>query len=473
MRKDLLAGLLVAPMILLTTLTLFSQTTVTVTDCNLNGWVKDQRGTTKIKFLNGPSVPPLGKGSFQIYAPDARSNVGRIRNGQYSGVLVSAITELSFSTFIETRASTVNPYSDAPFVVLQVDANGDNIAEFHLVFDPSSQTQPFVQHNFPDQGTTQLGVWQNWDMYHGGWFDGADDPQHGFPLFSLAAFVAQHPTARILNDATQGGAAIRVSGGGPVSSGNFLGEVDNFRIGINGVTTIYDFEFTTANAGPDKNVVYGYGSNCTTLSGSAAGGVAPYTYSWSPAGDAGNNSSTTVCPTDTTMYTLTVTDKNGCIRTDDVVVNVNDVRCGSKMDKVQVCHKGQEICVARESVAAHLNHGDVLGHCPQSAATTSRTFSSEELAAKENLLKVYSYPNPFVNSTTIQYVLPTDGKVIIKIYDISGKEVAALVNSDRKAGLYKHNFTRGNLLPGTYYARITLLSGKSISQTQKLLVLSR
>jgi hypothetical protein len=473
MRKDVLARLMVATILLLTTLTLFSQTTVTVTDCNLNGWIKDQRGTTKIKFINGPSVPPLGKGSFQIYAPDARSNVGRIRNGQYSGVLVSAVTELSFSTFIESRASTVNPYSDAPFVVLQVDANGDNIAEFHLVFDPSSQTQPFVQNHFPDQGETQPGVWQHWDMYHGGWFDGADDPQHGFPLFSLASFAAQHPTARILNDATQGGAAIRVSGGGPVSSGNFLGEIDNFRIGINGVTTIYDFEFTTANAGPDKNVVYGYGTNCTTLSGSAAGGVAPYTYSWSPAGDAGNSSSTTVCPTDTTMYTLTVTDKNGCVRTDDVVVNVNDVRCGSKMDKVELCHKEQEICVARESVAAHLNHGDVLGHCPQIPTTTSRTSAGLELSGGENQLKLSTYPNPFVSSTTIQYVLPSDGKVIIKMYDISGKEVAALVNSNRKAGLYKVNLSRGNIPSGTYYARITLLSGNYMSQTQKLLILSR
>jgi hypothetical protein len=64
--------------------------------------------------------------------------------------------------------------------------------------------------------------------------------------------------------------------------------LDNFRIGINGVTTIYDFEFTTADAGADKAVTYGYGSNCITLNGAAVGGVGPYTYAWSPGGDSPN-----------------------------------------------------------------------------------------------------------------------------------------------------------------------------------------
>jgi hypothetical protein len=459
---------------LLCTKLLFSQTIVTVTDCNLNGWIKDQRGTTKIKFINGPSTPPLGKGSFQIAAPDARSNVGRIRNGQYSRLLLSAITELSFSTFIEQRGSMENPYTDAPFIVLQVDSDGDNIAEWHLVFDPGSQSQPYVQTNFPDQGKTQLGVWQTWDMYHGGWFDGADDPQHGFPLFSLATFIAQHPSAIILNDATQGGAGIRVSGGGPVSSGNFIGDVDNFRIGVNGVTTIYDFEFTTANAGEDKNVIYGYGSNCVTLNGAAAGGAAPYSYSWSPYVDGSNNASMKVCPVATTTYTLTVTDKNGCSRTDDVTVNVKDVRCGSKLDKVQVNHNGEAICVAKEAVPAHLNHGDMLGSHELSPAITATKTAAQNEISSQSQLKIYNYPNPFVNSTQIKYALSSDGTAMIKLYDISGKEVAILVNEYKKAGEYTLDFVRGDLSRGVYYTRISLLTPSHyFSQTHRLLILSK
>jgi len=415
----------------------------------------------------------LGKGSFQMYAPDARSNVARIRNGQYSGILVSAITELSFSTFIEQRNSAENPYSDAPFVVLQVDSDGDNIAEWHLVFDPGSQTQPYVQNNFPNQGKTQVGIWQNWDMYHGGWFDGAEDPQNGFPLFSMATFVAKHPTARILNDATQGGAAIRVSGGGPVSSGNFIGDVDNFRIGVNGVTTIYDFESTIANAGGDKSVVYGYGSNCTTLKGAATGGVAPYSYSWS-GGATSNNSSTTVCPNTTTTYTLTITDKNGCTRSDDVTVNVNDVRCGSKMDKVQVNHNGEVICVAKEAVPAHLNHGDVLGSYKTSPAITGTKAPVQNETEGQNKLMLVGYPNPFISSTQLEYVLPSDGKAIIKLYDISGNEAVTLLNANKKAGHYKLGFARGNLSSGVYYSRITLTTSTTyFSHTSRILILSR
>jgi len=458
---------------LLCTKFLFSQTIVTVTDCNLNGWIKDQRGTTKIKFLNGPSTPPLGKGSFQIAAPDARSNVGRIRNGQYSRLLLSTITELSFSTFIEQRSLMENPYSDAPFIVLQVDSDGDNIAEWHLVFDPGSQSQPFVQNNFPDQGKTKVGVWQNWDMYHGGWFDGGDDPQNGFPLFSLATFISQHPNAIILNDATQGGAGIRVSGGGPVSSGNFIGDVDNFKIGVNGVTTIYDFEFTTANAGADKTVIYGYGSNCVTLDGSASGGMAPYSYSWSPYSDASNNASLKVCPATTTTYTLTVTDKNGCSRTDDVTVNVNDVRCGNKMDKVQVTHNGEVICVAKEAAPAHLNHGDIIGSAELSPVVTATNKATQNEISAHSQLKISNYPNPFVNSTQIKYGLSADGTAMIKLYDISGKEVATLLNEYKKAGEYTLDFVRGDLSRGVYYSRITLLtSGRYFSQTHRLLILS-
>jgi hypothetical protein len=91
--------------------------------------------------------------------------------------------------------------------------------------------------------------------------------------------------------------------------------------------------------------------------------VAPYTFSWSPGTTTPGNATTEVCPTVTTTYTLTVTDSQGCSGIDDVTVYVNDVRCGNKLDKVKVCHKGKEICIAAEAVDAHLKHGDALGSC--------------------------------------------------------------------------------------------------------------
>ena len=61
-----------------------------------------------------------------------------------------------------------------------------------------------------------------------------------------------------------------------------------------------------------------------TLTGGANGGQPPYTYQWSPATGLSNpniaNPVLTV-PNSSTVYTLTITDDNGCTDTDNVTVN--------------------------------------------------------------------------------------------------------------------------------------------------------
>jgi hypothetical protein len=339
---------------------------ITVTDCNLNGWVKQPIGNSSLGFVNGPDTPAFGTGSLKFYVPAGGifwpGDFVRFRNGEYSGTKIATLTELSYDTYIEAR----DTITDAHFIVVLSDINGDGAAEHNLVFDPRYQNSNFIKGTMPNQGFSRVHEWQRWDALNGGWFYGGEtttDPDHEGPFFTLAEYLSQYPDAVIRNDAAKGGPAIRLTAGGVVFKPNFFGSIDNFMIGVNGITTAYDFEFTIANAGADSNVVYGYGSNCTTLTGVAAGGVAPYTFSWSPGGTTLNNGSTEVCPTVTTTYTLTVTDSQGCSRTDNVTVYVNDVRCGNKMDKVKVCHKGKEICIAAEAVDAHLKHGDTLGTC--------------------------------------------------------------------------------------------------------------
>jgi hypothetical protein len=59
-------------------------------------------------------------------------------------------------------------------------------------------------------------------------------------MYSFSAFISKHPNARIVNDKFGGG--VRIQAGGIPMADNFIGNADAFIIGINGKTTVYDFE---------------------------------------------------------------------------------------------------------------------------------------------------------------------------------------------------------------------------------------
>ena len=65
-----------------------------------------------------------------------------------------------------------------------------------------------------------------------------------------------------------------------------------------------------------------------------------------------------------------------------------------------------------------------------------------------------NYPNPFNPSTTINYQLPKNGLVTIKVFDILGNEVKTLVNEYKAAGNYSINFDAAKLSGGVYFYRI-------------------
>jgi hypothetical protein len=66
--------------------------------------------------------------------------------------------------------------------------------------------------------------------------------------------------------------------------------------------------------------------------------------------------------------------------------------------------------------------------------------SSDGFNVFQNLPKSYSlnqnYPNPFRGKTTIQYQLPQDSQVSLKIYNIVGQLVKTLTDKDQDAGNY-------------------------------------
>ncbi|MBU0473887.1 MAG: T9SS type A sorting domain-containing protein [Bacteroidetes bacterium] len=62
-----------------------------------------------------------------------------------------------------------------------------------------------------------------------------------------------------------------------------------------------------------------------------------------------------------------------------------------------------------------------------------------------------NYPNPFNPSTIISYYLPSKSKIVIKIYDIFGSEVATLEDEIKSAGNHSIKFNAENLSSGIYF----------------------
>jgi hypothetical protein len=80
-----------------------------------------------------------------------------------------------------------------------------------------------------------------------------------------------------------------------------------------------------------------------------------------------------------------------------------------------------------------------------------------------------NYPNPFNPSTKIQYNLPENSFVSLKVYNIIGKEVASLVNNVITAGTHEVLFDASGLNSGVYF--YTLKTGNNFVQTKKMILM--
>lgn len=79
-----------------------------------------------------------------------------------------------------------------------------------------------------------------------------------------------------------------------------------------------------------------------------------------------------------------------------------------------------------------------------------------------------NYPNPFNPTTQIKYNIPKNELVVLKIYDILGKEVALLVNEEKPAGTYSVTFDALKLPSGVYLYSVN--AGR-FKQVKKMMLL--
>lgn len=79
-----------------------------------------------------------------------------------------------------------------------------------------------------------------------------------------------------------------------------------------------------------------------------------------------------------------------------------------------------------------------------------------------------NYPNPFNPSTTISFIIPHSSLVIVKVYDVLGREVRTLVNEEMKPGSYEVTWDATGFASGVYFYR---LQAGSFTETRKLMLL--
>lgn len=78
--------------------------------------------------------------------------------------------------------------------------------------------------------------------------------------------------------------------------------------------------------------------------------------------------------------------------------------------------------------------------------------NSTELA--QNFKLEQNFPNPFNPTTKISFSLPQNESVKLKVFDISGKEVATLVNANMPQGQHSVEFNAAGLSSGVYFYKI-------------------
>ncbi len=86
----------------------------------------------------------------------------------------------------------------------------------------------------------------------------------------------------------------------------------------------------------------------------------------------------------------------------------------------------------------------------------------EEFSLSQN------YPNPFNPATSIKFDIPEKNYVRLVVYDISGKEIEALIDEELSAGKYDVNWNAANYSSGVYFYRI---EAGSFTDVKKMLLI--
>jgi hypothetical protein len=111
------------------------------------------------------------------------------------------------------------------------------------------------------------------------------------------------------------------------------------------------------------------------------------------------------------------------------------------------------ICNRTNIWYANLGH-IYLYHLLQDGSTSGISTAVNEGTSPGRYQLYQNYPNPFNPVTTINYEIDVSGKVILKIFDVLGREIKTLVEENKQPGNYSVSFNGQNLPSGIYFYQL-------------------
>jgi hypothetical protein len=236
-----------------------------------------------------------------------------------------------------------------------------------------------------------------------------------------------------------------------------------------------------ADAGANQSVC---NNQAIVLGGSpaASGGTGLISYSWSP--PMGLSSTTVPNPTlnatNAAAYTLTVIDQNNCTSTDVVQVSVGSAAVAG----FTYSGNGLQVAFSNTSAAATTYLWDFGNGLTSTFPNPSHTYATPgiytvcliangsggcadtlcqvvdlSVAIDPSLLtRAELYPNPFSGSANLAFTLQHAAEVKVEAYDMSGKRIAHLLESELPAGDHTLPIRTGErgLPNGVYLIKLTV-----------------
>ena len=112
--------------------------------------------------------------------------------------------------------------------------------------------------------------------------------------------------------------------------------------------------------------------------------------------------------------------------------------------------------------------GDAWNHALSKEVNIIEPSNTEDNLAPKSFSLYQNYPNPFNPVTTIRYTLDKNEEITLKVYNISGNEVAEIYSGLMNAGEHQVVFDASALSSGVYFYTLATRSKK---QTLKMILM--